>query len=368
MKHAYIYIIFIIVVCSCNRVNNTTHGTILNINYANGFEIRETENGYNLVVKDPFQGSDGNKYNYDLSRTLKKGQIKIPIERAVCMSTSHIAFFEALNETDKICGISGANLVYSKNIIEKLRNGNIQDIGYGDYLNYENLIMLNPDVVFAYGIDRQSLLPFEKLNEAGIPVVLVGDYLENTALGRLEWIKFFACFLDIVDYSEMFFDSVANNYNILTEQVAKSTATPNVLVGLPWRGTWYVPGGDSFLSNMIDDAGGNYIFNNNHSHESLPYSIEHVFNSAQNIDIWIHLNNCKTKNEILQNDTRFDLFKPLLNSLIYNNNKKLNTQSANDYWESGVVHPDIVLKDLISIFHPDLFINYNTVYYSKINE
>lgn len=361
-------LVLLLALWACNIAGTEKSGVELVNEDANGFAIYKTENGYNLYVKDPFQGSEGNTYSYKLRRTKQKGAINIPVKKVVCLSTSHIAYIDALNKNESIVGISGSGLVFNETLSEKIKNNSVIDVGYGEYLNAEVLISLNPDIVFAYGIDRQSLLPLEKLNAAGIPVVLVGDYLENTALGRLEWIRFFACFFDMLNYSETLYDSVSNNYQSLTKIALECKDKPSVLVGLPWQGTWFVPGGDSFLSNMINDAGGNYIFKENESHESIPMSIEQVFNSANSIDVWIHLNSYNSKKQILDTDNRFEVFKPLHNALVYNNNKKINNEGGNDYWESGVMHPDIVLKDLISIFHPKLFPDYEMVYYSQINE
>jgi iron complex transport system substrate-binding protein len=368
IKRIIAYSFILVQIWACNTSNRTKLGNELHNSEAKGFEIYETGNGYNLYVKDPFQGSDGNVYQYQLSRSKIDDHIKIPVDNVVCLSTSHIAFIDALGMSECITGISGGGLVYNSKIKDKVFNGKILDLGYGDYLNAEALISLNPDVVFAYGIDRKSLLPLEKLNAVGIPVILVGEYLENTPLGRLEWIRFFSCFFDIHDNSNLFYDSVSINYNNLRKIALECNQKPNVLVGLPWQGTWFVPGGDSFLSNMINDACGNFIFNDNYSHESIPLSIEQVFSKANNIGMWIHLNSCSSKKDIIDSDKRFKLFKPTENAILYNNNNKINNEGGNDYWESGVIHPDIVLKDLISIFHPDLFPNYQKVYYKQINE
>ena len=367
-KQIIISLIVILFLFSCNNPTEQTTGEKLDNKYAKGFSIYETEDGYLLQVKNPYQGSENQTYTYSLSRNSSDDFIKIPVKKAICLSTTHIAFIDALSNTKTIVGLSSINHVYNKQMLHIIESGNVTEVGYNEYINYESIIALDPDVVFAYGIDQSSLTVFDKLEKIGIPVVLVGEYLENKALGRSEWIRFFSCFYDNLPLAEQIFDSISNNYqnlNVLTENV---NTQPSVLTGLPWKGIWYVPGGNSFLSNIINDAGGKYIWADNNSCESIPLSIEEVFDKASNANIWLHPNNCNSKTEILATDSRLEYFKPINNAVFYNNNKRMSSAGGNDYWESGALYADRILKDLIYIIHPNLLDEYSLIYYTQINE
>ena len=369
LKRLLILSFLFIQILSCSNAKLESKGAVSSNNYAKGFNISKTKKGFELQVNDPYQGSSGTVFSYHLSRNKKNdGSIKIPVQRVVCMSTSHIAMINALGKSETIYGISGADYIYNQNINKRIFSKEIVDIGYGDYLNAEKVIALAPDVVFAYGIDRQSLAPFDKLEKAGIPVVFIGEYLENHPLGRLEWIRFFSCFFDCSEQAYCIYDSISANYLQISDSAKHSNTQAQVLTGMPWKGTWFVPGGDAFLSNMITDAGGTYIWNNLSGCESIPLSIETVFAEAMEAEFWIHPNDCKTQTEIIQTDNRFNNFRPISEAKIYNNNAKTTTKGGNDYWESGVVHVDIVLKDLTHIFHPELFPEHKLVYYTSINE
>ncbi|BAL99694.1 MAG: hypothetical protein KatS3mg049_2263 [Caldilinea sp.] len=52
---------------------------------------------------------------------------------------------------------------------------------------------------------------------------------------------------------------------------------------------------------------------------------------------------------------------------MYNNNARLNEYGGNDYWEGGLANPDVVLADLIKIFHPELLPDHELVYYRKLD-
>ena len=162
------------------------------------------------------------------------------------------------------------------------------------------------------------------------------------------------------------FSEIEKEYNKLKQKAQNINNKPVVLSSLPWKDVWYIPGGNSFQARLIEDAGGDYLWKNNESHESIPLSIETVFSEAQNADIWINTGTADSNKQILGVDQRFENFKSLKNKQIFNNNNKLSVNGGNDYWETGIVQPHIILKDMIKIFHPELLPNYNLYYYKHL--
>jgi iron complex transport system substrate-binding protein len=136
-------------------------------------------------------------------------------------------------------------------------------------------------------------------------------------------------------------------------------------VGSPYRDAWWVPGGESYLATLIADAGGDYLGKKNPSNESYVISFEHALSWANQADIWINMGNLLSKNEILSADSRFENFKVFKQGKVYNNIKRLGENGGNDFWESGTVYPNLVLRDLITIFYPEL-IDKELVYYQEI--
>ncbi len=359
-------------VISCgSRVIKNTDGELIKNKYSNGFEISRIEEGFILKVKNRFDES-GATYNYLLSSSSESESdnnviIHIPVTKVVCLSTTHCAFISKLDRISTIQGISSPEYVYDDKIRDMILNGDITDIGFESQINYEKIISMNPDVVFAFGVDNAGVASFQKLTDIGIPVVFVGDFTEATPLGRTEWLKFFACFYDRLDYATEYFDSVEKNYNTIKEDIAKlNKKKPKVMVSLPWKGTWWVPGGNSFFANFISDAGGEYIFSNNDSDESVSMTIEEVFAQAKDAEFWFHPNNADDKRSIIEVDSRLTDFTPFKQAEIYNNNKRQNPYGGNDFWESGILHPDLILKDLQQIMFPDSLNNADLYYYKKL--
>ncbi|OFX86391.1 MAG: hypothetical protein A2W99_13445 [Bacteroidetes bacterium GWF2_33_16] len=368
---------------SCNKKNsfeneNTSSGkriAVCDIKYAQGFKIEYFTNFKLLTIIDPWQGAEKVQFRYALSNNIDSLidlpediiRIKTPIEKVVCLSTTHIAFIDALNKNSTVKGISGHNYVCNPIVRESIEKKEVFDVGYDNSLNYELIASINPDLVTTYGIGSQVAAYNQRMNELGVQTVIIAEYLENHPLGKLEWIKFVAAFYNMDEYANNYFNNIEKQYTELLQVTKGVYNKPSVLFGLPWKEVWYVPGGNSYLAKMVEDAGGDYIWNENNSKESLTFNFESIFSKATNAEIWLNTGSINSKDEILGIDERFSKFKPFQNAKIYNNNARVNAFGGIDYWESGIVNPHIILKDMIFILHPELIPDYKLVYYKEIN-
>jgi iron complex transport system substrate-binding protein len=371
-------LLFCVVSSSCKSPgspadsNNTNKGNY-KIKYAKGFNISVQHDCIKISVHNPWQGAQGVSYTYLLSDkpvlTSEKGvvAIKTPVERVVCMSSTQVAMIDFVEKTSSIVAVSGPDYISNLEVRKGIDAGKIADVGYEQSMNYELLLALKPDVIFVYGVGSEMANQYNKLAELGLKVVYVGEYLEKTALARAEWVKFTAAFFNQLPLAETRFDSIDNEYKQYKKQVENVTSRPRVLCDLPWRNTWYMPGGSSYLASLISDAGGTYLWNDDTHIESIPVNFELVAERAPGADVWINVGTAKSINDILSAEPRLALFRVLQQKQIFNNNRITNKGGGSDYWESGLVNPQIVLKDLISIFHPEIFPNYQAVYYRKLN-
>jgi len=365
----------ILLSCSSNRKKPDDESQAQNNAYAAGFEIQDTGKFTRLTVKNPWQGAEHVNFNYVLvpkdDEYYPRGEenvIHTPVERVGCLSTTHIAFIDALDKTETSIGISGSRYVSNPKLRERILQGRLPDVGYDNHLNYELISNLNPDLVIAFGVGSSVASYNQKLNEMGIPTILVAEYLEATPLGKTERVKFFGALLQEEEKAEQWFNKVSKNYQETKNRASGIVNKPEVITGLPWKGTWYVPGGNSFFARMIDDAGGHYMWKENESRESIPLDIEAVFDKAQNADYWINIGNVSNKSEILEIDERMAQFNPFVQDNLYNYDKRTNDQKGNDFWESGVTRPDLVLKDLFEIFHPEKCTLDELYFYRRMEE
>ncbi|MFC2151646.1 ABC transporter substrate-binding protein [Bacteroidota bacterium] len=376
----YSILIFLIISFSCSNKVKYKDAIIENyvdgdsISYAKGFLINRSIDYDIVTIKNPWQGAQNVEYKYALVKDTiinpkidgNYNIIKTPVKKVVCLSTTHIAFIDVLNETETVVGISGTNYVNNSKIREKINKQKVVDVGYDNSLNFELIALLNPDLVITYGVGGQVASYNQKLNELGIQTIIIAEYLENDPLGKLEWIKLFGALYDKEDLAKNYFNKIKNEYQNLLALTEKKSNKPKVLFGLPYKDTWYVPGGNSFLAKMTADAGGDYIWKSNESRESLPFDLESVFINASDAEIWLNNGTVLSKNDILKVDERFEDFNPFISGKIFNNNLMVNEFGGNDYWEKGLIEPHIVLKDMIKIFHPELLPSHDLVYYKII--
>ncbi len=342
--------------------------------YARGFRI-ERFTGYKILhVINPWQGSRTVHFQYilsdDTSRipdSLKQHPvIQVPIKRVICMSTTHVAMIDALGESNAIVGISGSDYITHPGLRSKLERGEVRDVGADHTLNYELILTLRPDLVIAYGITAEVNGMVNRLKGLGIPVILNGDYLEDQPLGKTEWIRFLAPFFAGDQKADSVFISVASSYTQLKDLIGDTRQKPSVMTGLPWKDTWYIPGGKSFAAAYIRDAGGTYLWEDLDSREAVPLDLEAIYARAASADIWINCGAAGTLSEIVETDKRLSRFQPVGTGKIFNNNAQINPAGGNAFWESGVMSPHLILADLISIFHPEVLPDHELVYYKPL--
>ena len=377
-------ILFLVSISSCKRTEGELRSgdkTELNeiskieVKHAKGFSVSEINGITKLSVLDPWQGARNISYDYYM---VKKGQlpppgisplqvIHVPVKTIACLSTTHIGFIDKIGETEKITAIAGGNYVSNPLVIERLASGLIKDIGYDQNLNYEMLVKLKPDVVMVYGIGSETAGYLNKLKDLGIKVIFNAEYLEETALGKAEWLKFTACLFQKEDLAGELFSEIEREYFSLRELAFQISNRPGILINLPWKGTWHMAGGKSFFAEMIRDAGGRYLWEENTSKESFPVDIEIVFQRAKEAEIWLNAGNANSLDEILAEDSRLKVLTPLKAKKVFNNNARLGNQGGNDYWEKGITEPHVILKDLIHIIHPELLPSHKLVYYKKLD-
>ncbi len=383
---------FLSIIISCNSRNEPATSLNKNLSaltsdsvfskstvqYAKGFEITYYDNYKEIKVYNPWQKANNVQYKYILvdknvqvpeSLSTDAQIIETPVKRIVCLSTTHIAFIDFINETNSIVGVAGTKFTNNKNVRKLINQGEIADVGYDKNLNYELLISLKPDIVMTYGVGSETANYINKLNELGIKVIINAEYLEQTPLAKAEWLKFVAAFYNKEKIANKQFSLIENEYNSLKSRLQSIDSIkpkPTVLTNTPMNDIWYVPGGNSYVAKLIKDAGGKYMWDNNKSRESIALSIEAVFEKAHDADDWLYPGSANNLQEIVAVDERRKYFKAYNNNNIFNNNAIQNEFGSNDYWESGLINPHIILKDLIYIFHPEVLSEHKLIYYKKL--
>ena len=341
--------------------------------YAAGFEILSTAEGDAtlIVVKNPWQGAEGveqmllidSKKRFDIGQHPTVQRITAPAERIVCLSSSHIAMLDAIGEVERVVGVSGIDFIMNEHIVANRTK--IGDIGYDNNMNYELLLSLDADLVMLYGVSAENSIE-RKLRELGIPYIYIGEYVEPLPLGKAEWMVAVAEIAGKRAIGEEHFNAIATSYNTTVQRIAEHTATttrPRVMINTPYRDAWVLPSENNYMARIISDAGGCCYTTEGKGNTSKPIDIEQALLYAESADFWLNVGSCHTLQELTSQNPRFAKVKVVEDKKVYNNTARSTAPIGSDFWESGVVHPDIILKDLAMIFHPEIIAQEHTLYY-----
>lgn len=345
------------------------------VSRAERFRLEKKDEHTILTIINPWQGATNVNEIYHLVRRgsdLPEGMdsssvIFVPLKKIICMSTSHLAMISALGEENSISGVSGKGFIFTNSLNRKIEKGLIADVGYEANLNKELIIEISPDLIMMYGIGSESAGYVGKIKELGTKVLFNADYLENDPLGKAEWIKLFGALYCKENQADSIYNSEVDTYEKLKFYVTHNiSGKPKVLLGLPFKDTWFISPGNSFISRLISDAGGTYLWQDTESSVSMPIGIENVYLRALSADYWLNIGTVTSKAEILMIDQRLEDIPCFKKGKLYNNNNRITAYGGNDYWESGTVYPHLILKDIASILHPELFSDSLLFFYRKI--
>jgi iron complex transport system substrate-binding protein len=338
--------------------------------HADGFTIDYFNNYKVVTVAAPWLGAEDsavyvlvqcgtpNPPGYDDAVVLD-----VPISRFVSMSTTYLPYLDAFGLLDSLVGVDFGSFAYNATVQEKLAAGELVEIGSGATVNVEAALELNPDVIMTSASGSADFDTHPKLQEVGLTVVLNADYLDVTPLGRAEWGKFIAAFYNEEAQADALFNDVVTEYEALAALTADVTERPTVFANTPFEGTWYMPGGQSYTAQLFETAGADYLWGEDQATGTLFLDFESVFDQAAGGDYWLNLGFVSALADLEATDERFADFAAFQNGSTYNYDLRTNEFGGNDFFESAAANPQLVLADLIKIFHPDLLPDHAFVYY-----
>lgn len=374
MKTIYFLIIgLIITMASCNNKKgensvNEQYTDSIFVKYAEGFKVSD-HGSFKLVdISDPSGESDA-VYKYAL---LNKGNskegipadyqvIEVPIQSAICMTTLQLSNFIKLNALDKIVGITSTRFLFNEQMKKQIDEGKTSKIGIEGEFDAETVIALDPDIILISPFKKGG---FDAIRDLNIPLVYFLGYKENSPLGQAEWIKFTGLLLGIEEQANNQFAEIEKRYNSLKHLTDSISYRPTVMSGELHSGNWYVVGGDSYLAQLFRDAGADYFMKNDNKSGGFYVDFETVYSQGANTDYWRILNSHNgvfSYKALEQADARYVDFKPFKDKKVLYCNLR-----EKPFYENTPTEPDVVLADLIKIFHPTLLKDHTPVYYDLL--
>ena len=353
MKISYLIPILFLFVISCKQdLKESKIKSSNDLKFISKFELKDNQG--EIEIK-----SGGKSVSFS--------QNELPLKTAMVIPTSAIAYMEELNLTEKVTGISQPDFIYNPKIHELLAQNKIQVIGSFDEIFIEKILTNKPDIFIS--TSSPTLAKFhEQLEKENIKVIYIDEYEELNPLARAEYVKIFGILFGKEKEANESFRQIEKNYIEIKATVQKSKSkNPSAFANRIYGDIWYMPGGKSFQAKLFEDAGGNYLWKLDEGTGTLNLSFEAVFEKANDAQIWINAGDFPDKNALLASYKNYEWFSAFKAGNIYNWNQRITIKGANDYFETGTVRPDLVLKDLAAIFHPELFPNHELMFYKRLN-
>ena len=347
------------------------------LKYAESFSIEYFNNHKLVTVHTPWPGAEeGVAYLLVQCGTSDPGgfdgiqRITVPVRRLAVLSTTQLPHLELLDALETLVGVSDIEMVNSPGVNQRHAAGRIAEIGHGAGVNLELVVELETDLVTTVAMAQSQHNAHPALQRAGVAVAINAEYTEPSLLGRTEWLKFTAAFLNAETLAERRFEAIIDRYRdyaALVQNVPPARR-PTVFGGSLWRDVWHVAGGRSYAAQLVSAAGGSYLWADNETKGSLPLDFEAVYEKAHAADVWLTMRNAwHSLADVRADDERYTAFTAFNKGEVYNANARLNPHGGNDYWEGGLVQPHIVLADLIKILHPDRLPEHALTFYRKLD-
>jgi iron complex transport system substrate-binding protein len=343
------------------------------IEEASHLSIETRPYGYAVEVDDPVQS--GKILSYQLvsegnTPPAKEDEglvIRIPVERIVSLSTTYIGPFEALNSLGRIVAIDRGKYAYSTRLRDSLEKNEVVEVGTSDQLDIESVIAAKPDLVLMTRITPGQGGIESRLAAAGIPVLVTAAWKENSPLARSEWIKLFGVLVDSEAKATELFEWTQKRYRDLQEIVTEAAPVrPRVLWSAPFGGVWYVPGGASYSARFLNDAGAEYLWEENDQTGSFPIDFESAIAAGFSAEYWFSPGQYRSLAALANADERFRSLPLFQEKRVFNRTRRISEAGGNDFFESGIVHPDRILADMIHILHPELLPDHKLFYFERL--
>ena len=338
--------------------------------YAKGFKVTYTPTCRLVDIQDPQKEGSESWHFALIPRGVKPAGvpegytiIETPIRSTICMTSLQLSNFIKLDALDRVVGITSTRHLFNSGMKQRIKDGKTAKIGIEGNFDNEVIMSMNPDLILVSPFKRGG---YETLKDVGIPLIPHLGYKEMTPLGQAEWVKFVGLLLGEEQKANETFLTIATRYNELKALTAegKVKRRPVVLSGEMRGGNWYAVGGESFLAQLFKDAGADYFLKDDKRSGGVILDFETVYNQGDEADYWRIVNSYPgtfSYKALQDQDPRYADFRAFKEKgIIYCNMKDP------PFYESMPTEPEVVLADLLHIFHPDLLPGHTPVYYALL--
>ena len=347
MKLKFLVIIAFLAVISCKQEQKKSQNDVVSL--SSKLNYKEEAGNFHF---------ESGKFKYNFKSN------QIPFKKVILLNSSLLGFISEIGAENTVVGVSSPEYIYSEKINNFIKQGKIQNVGNEQKYDVEKIISLKPDAIFTNYIasfDNTYLL----LKNNGIQVIFLDEYMEQKPLEKTAYLKLFGKLFGKEELAEKKYKEIEKNYNDLKKLALTSKSQPKVLANEMYGDIWYLPGGKTFTANYISDANADYILKNNTEEKAVTMSFEEVYAKSGQTQYWVNVGNHLSKQELLNINPYYGKLEVFKKGKIYGVTAR-EKHKSNDFFESGVVRSDLILKDYIKIFHPELLPDYKLTYMKEL--
>lgn len=371
-KHLIYWLCLFACLTACKNTSKTNSSSSMKnieLKYAANLSIAVDKEFTTVRIRDPWDTTrllhtyvlvDRDK---ELPGNLPTGTVvRVPLKKSVVYSSVHCGLVDEFGALESIAGVCDLQYIRMEKVHQACSSGKMIDLGNGMDPDIEKIIDLHPDAILLSPFENSG--GYGRVEKLNIPIIECADYMETSPLGRAEWMRFFGLLYGKTREADSIFQAVETEYNRLKGLVANCAHRPTVLTDLKSGTAWYVPGGRSTTGILCQDAGADYLWKEDRHSGVLPLAFEVVYDKGHDADFWlIRYNQAtnKTLSEMKQDYAPYAGFRAFREGEVYGCNT-----GVQPYYEETPFHPDILLKDLIRIFHPEVLEDYSLRYFEKI--
>jgi len=342
------------------------------VRHAKGLSILDYGDYSIVKVSNPWPNA-GKDYTYVLREKDAKVPdslnqyltVNVPVKTIVVTSTTHIPSLEMLGVENSLVGFPQLDYISSEKVRANIDAKKVRELGQNQSLNTEVVIELAPDVIIGYGIENNNPA-IDNLQKSGLKVLLNGDWNETSSLGKAEWIKLFGALFGLEDKAGKIFSDIERSYNETLALAKSAKSKPTVLAGAMFEAKWYLPQGNSWGAELIAQGGGRYLWSDSKGTGSLSLPFESVLEKAKDAEFWIGPGQFTTLEEMTSANPHYAQFKAFQTKNVYSFSSRKGKTGGVIYYELAPNRPDLVLKDIVKILHPELLPEYKLYFFDKL--
>jgi iron complex transport system substrate-binding protein len=340
------------------------------LKYAKNLKIITYDDYQQVIIKNPVNQLENIYYLVDANKAIPKNLvhekvIRTPLHKIVVTSTTHIAMLELLGVEESLIGFPQTYFVSSEKTRKRIDSGLVKELGNVQQLNTEILLTNKPDLIISFEINGANKA-MQDLDKKGFNILVNTDWMEETPLGRFEWIQLYGVLFHQQKKADSLFNSIEKNYLDAVKIAQKATKKPRILSGIVFNDVWNLPAGKSLEAQLLKDANTHYFWKDTEGTGSLSLSIEVVFDQAKEADIWVAPGIYNSIDALAQSNNLYPYFNPIQQKKVYSYAHLRGKTGGYLYFETAPTRPDLVLKDLIKIAHPELMRHYDFTFYQLL--